>query len=38
VQRVPQNDHLTDGLFVQQFDIAEDKRLLYAMLLQVIPY
>jgi len=24
--------------FVQQFEIAEDKRLLYAMLLQVIPY
>ena len=37
VQRVPQNDHLTDGPSVQQFDIAEDKRLLYAMLLQVLP-
>jgi len=38
VQRVPQNGHLTDGPFVQQFDIAEDKRLVYAMLLQVIAW
>jgi hypothetical protein len=38
VQRVPQNDYLTDVPFVQQFDIAEDKRLPYVMLLQVIPY
>jgi len=38
VQRVSQNDHLTDGPFVQRFDIAEDKRLISAMLLQVIPY
>ena len=38
MQRVSQNDHLTDGSFVQRFDIAEDQRLISAMLLEVIPY
>ncbi|HEU0291122.1 MAG TPA: hypothetical protein VFR47_00195 [Anaerolineales bacterium] len=38
VQCVPQNVQPTDEPFGQRFDIAEDKRLLYAMLLQVIPY
>jgi len=37
VPRVPQNVRLADGPFVHQFDIAEDRRLLYAMLLQTIP-
>jgi len=38
VQRVPQNVRLAEERFVHRFDIAENRRLLYAMLLQTIPY
>ena len=36
MQRVPQNVQPTDEPFVQRFDIAEDRRRLYAMLLHTI--
>jgi hypothetical protein len=38
VQPVPQNVQPAGEPFVQQLDIAEHRRLLYAMLLQAIHY